>query len=329
MLDADDAGYYHAGLGGKALSALLQRGYPRLQVGEKLAVIRDLGALAASADLPAGEVLGHVPELLTDPSPEVLEATLALVTRIRDVDVPAALRPNLARYVQKTFGERARAVGWTAKAGEDDRVRMLRPTLMPVVSDRGDDRALLAEARSLADRWLGDPAAVPPDLVDSVLSVAASRGDRALFDRLVALVRSTKDEAVKRRAVRALASFRDPALVRASLALFLGDDLDPRLGVDLLFQDEHAVAVVFEFLQKNFDAVVARTPNDLRATLPALAEPFCDGARRAEVEAFFKDRVAKLTGAPRALSRALERIALCEAQAKAAEPSLAAFLGRM
>jgi hypothetical protein len=37
---------------------------------------------------------------------------------VRDNLVPNELLPNYRRFIDKTFGQRARQLGWTAKAGE-------------------------------------------------------------------------------------------------------------------------------------------------------------------------------------------------------------------
>ena len=325
MLDAENAGYYHAGYTGAALDGLLRAGGKQLTLAERLSVIRDLGALVASGDLPVAEALGRVPQMLEDGHPEVLQAALGLAL-LREQLVPEALRPSYARFLRKTFGARARAVGWRPRAGEDDHLRLLRPYLVPMVADRGEDEALIAEAQSLALRWLDDPGAVSPDVADAVLWVAATHGDRKLFDRLHAEARKAKDDRRLHRLLHGMASFRDPAIVRDALAILLTDELDARVGVDLLFQqDPRMQDVVFDFTRASFDVLAARVPGELRADLPFVGEPFCDEAHRSQVERFFKDRVAQLTGGPRNLAKTLERITLCSSLRRAQEASLTAF----
>ena len=326
MLDAGNAGYYHAGYTGAALGALLKGGGKQLTVAERLSVIRDLGALVSSGDLLVADAFGRIPEMLEDPDPEILQAALGLVLLMKDRMIPETLRPSFARFVEKTFGTRAHAVGWVPRAGEDAHLRVLRPQLLPLVANTGEDATLIAEARALVQRWLDDPGAVSPEIADSAMWVAAMHGDRALFDRLRAEARKAKDDRRLRCLVHGMATFRDPAIVRDALAILLTDELDPRIALELLFQDERMQEVVFDFTRKNFDALAARVPGELRGDLPYVGEPFCDEGRRAEVDSFFKDRVAKLTGGPRNLAKALERITLCSALRRAQEASLASFL---
>jgi alanyl aminopeptidase len=327
MLDAESAGYYHAGYTGAALGGLLHGGGKQLTLAERLSVIRDLGALVTSGDLPVGDALARIPQILEDDHPEVLQATLGLAL-LRERLIPEAARPSYARFIEKTFGARARSVGWVPRAGEDDHLRLLRPYLVPMVADRGEDAPLLAEAGALAQRWLDDPKALAPDVADAVVWVAATHGDRKLFDRLRAESRKAKDDRRVRRLLHGMSSFRDPGIVRDSLGILLTDELDPRVGVELLWQDERMQELVFDFTQKSFDALLQRFPGELRGELPYVGEPFCDDAHRRDVEGFFKDRVAQLTGGPRNLAKTLERITLCSALRKTQEASLEAFLKR-
>ena len=53
-----------------------------------------------------------------------------------------------------------------------------------------------------------------------------------------------------------------------------------------------------------------------------------DAAGRADLEAFFRERIGRLTGGPRNLTQTLETISLCSALREAQAPSLATFLQR-
>ena len=328
MLNAGDAGYYHAGYTGPMLKALFQRGWGKLTPAEKSSVIRDMSALVASGDLPIADALERVPDLAKDASPDELDAALSVLALVPPSMLDAALAPRFGRFVQRALGARARAIGWTPKRGEDEGVTLLRPHLLRAIVDRGADEALAKEASALAARWLDDPASLPPDLVDGVLGAASGRGDHRLFERLRALAKQTKDERRRKHAIRAMRAFRDPAVVRDALETFLDEAIDPRVSIDLLFQDARAQDVSLEFLRRRYDAVVARVPGEIRADLPWMVAGLCDGARRAEVEALFKDRVRGLTGGPRNLAKALERIALCVTQRAAHDASLRELLKR-
>jgi len=258
-----------------------------------------------------------------------VRGALDLVNVLSDAMLPATVRAKYARFIDKTFGARAKAVGWQAKKGEDDQIRLLRPVLLSLVADRGEDAALAQEATKLAQKWLDDPASIDADSVDGVLTVAAQHGDRKLFDRMREEAKKTKDGNRRRHLLVGMGSFRDPAIVRAALEIILTGEHDPRDSSELLFQDPRMHGVVFAFVKEHFDALLQRLPAEMIGDLPWVAEPFCDEAQRAEAESFFKPRLDKLPGGPRNLAKALERVHLCSTLKSAQEKSLSAFLAKV
>jgi len=62
--------------------------------------------------------------------------------------------------------------------------------------------------------------------------------------------------------------------------------------------------------------------------LISLGRGFCDAGHRAELEAFFKERLATLPGGPLQLKQMLEWITQCENDKPLQQPSISAFLSR-
>ncbi|HEU4533440.1 MAG TPA: ERAP1-like C-terminal domain-containing protein, partial [Polyangiaceae bacterium] len=171
------------------------------------------------------------------------------------------------------------------------------------------------------------PRAVEADLVDAVLDVAAAHGDRKLFERMRDEAKKTPDARRRGKILGALASFRDPAIARDAYALVLSPDFDVRESIAVLYYATiYNEVAQWDFMKENFDALLARLPNESRTALAGVGSRFCDEARRDEYAAFFKDRAARITGGPRQVAQALEGISLCIARRKAHEPSLTAFL---
>jgi alanyl aminopeptidase len=324
--NAGSFGYYHVGYRPSDLDALLRHGTKTLTLAERLGMLSDLGALVKSGDLPVGEVLSRLPLFASDESPHVRRAAASLLVGLPLHVVPDALRPSFARYVGATFGKEARALGLVRRSGESEELGTLRAVVVGLVGGLGEDRALVDEARALSLRWLDDPRVIDADAIDTVLPIAAARGDRALFDRFHAELSATKDDTRRAHLLGAMASFRDPSVVRASLALFLSGELDPREAVILLEQDSRMNEVVFGFVRDNFDRIVEKMPADTAMMLPGVVSRFCDEAHRREVLAFFAGKIERISGGPRALSQAVEEIALCSALRSAQEESLRSFL---
>src|SRR5262249_24099085 len=142
---------------------------------------------------------------------------------------------NYRRLIAKLYGARAHQLGWQPKEGEDDDTRLLRSQLVSTVAEDAEDKALLAEARKLAEAWLSDRKAIAPDMVSSVLGAAAYAGDRALWEKLHAAAKVEKDRRERGRLLSAMSGFRDPSIVQENFKIALSDEFDPRESLTLIY----------------------------------------------------------------------------------------------
>jgi alanyl aminopeptidase len=211
----------------------------------------------------------------------------------------------------------------------------LREVALPFAADIGEDSALAREARELAQRWLTDRRAVPPQVRQIVLATAArtARADAAqLFDSLLVVAKATKDQNERDQVLAALAQFRDPALVRRALDAALDPALHPRDGSTILLGalvHARSRAAALAWLGQNIAALAARLPREQQAYWPLWASGVCTTAERASVVAIFAPRAAAVDGGVRAYRQALERIDLCLAMRAAQEAPLNAFLAKL
>jgi alanyl aminopeptidase len=316
-------GYYRVRYQGDLLARLVQGGAPHLSPAEKISTL---------ADLPRLEALKLAPVFARDPSPLVTARTVDLARGLR---VPEELRPNFGRFVRRTFLERAVALGWTPKAGEDEATTELRFSLVALVAKEAGESSLVDEARRLAHRWLADRTAIHPRMVWRVLATAAAFGDQELFDGVREVAKTPKDDREQSAALRALGSFRDPELARRALSLVLGKGSD---AWNTLFRlqagfstNPAARRLPFEFVKQHYaellPAIGCQDENCQRAIyLPYMAQALCSEEDLAEVEGFFKARVAKAPGGTRYLNATLEGIRRCSEARKNPQPEVAEFL---
>jgi alanyl aminopeptidase len=333
-LQANDeaAGYYRVAYQGDLLDGLLKDGGRQLGIPERVALLQDLTALVRSGDVAADRALAVVPRMLQDPNRHLVSATSALLFGVARTNVvPEAARPKLARFVRESYGERARALGFRARPGEDEDTRLLRASLVGRVATAGEDKALGAEAVELARRWLGDPKAIEPDMLEVVLTAAGQHGDRSLFEGYREAAKNEKDRLRRQRMLGLLGSFRDPEIVKDALRIPLDPAFEPREANGVFFSalaEPRTSELAWGFFKQNYDALVARTPAEAQASLVFAASGFCDARAKADVEAFFKPRVAEVVGGPRNLARVLETIDLCIAFKEAQQANVVKFLER-
>jgi alanyl aminopeptidase len=140
------------------------------------------------------------------------------------------------------------------------------------------------------------------------------------------------DDAVFRgRALGSLGAGGHPGASRELLQLALSAQLHDNEIYDILdpqLRDEATRDAAWDWLRRNFDALLARIPDWRKGRLAGAGAYFCDPAHRAEVEAFFRPKTAQLSGAPRALANALESIDLCMAKKAFHEPGLKRLLAQ-
>jgi alanyl aminopeptidase len=330
--NAGERGYYAVAYEGDLLERLLASGAPQLNLPERVGVLQDLATLARAGQVSWANALAIVPEFAGDGNPHLVSAAVRIASGVHDRLVPDDRRINYERFIRRFFGQRARQLGWNPKPGEDEEINLLRPGLLRFVARAGRDPELLSEARRLALAWLEDPKAIGPDTRGAVLAVAAEEGgDRPLFERYLAKARSLSDRQDRNRLLWALGRFHDPALEKEALQILLTDEFDIRESLAILWSAlGHRLTRerAWQYFKANFDALVSRMPEEMRATLPTVGRDFCDAAHRADVEAFFQERIRKLEGAQRPLAETLEAIDQCAALKADQQAAVAEFLSK-
>ncbi|MBZ4423256.1 M1 family metallopeptidase [Myxococcus sp. RHSTA-1-4] len=333
--NAEGAGYFRMQLAGEAAAKLTKSGLERLSRAERVSLIGDVRALAMAGAMPASEALVLAARTANDKDRIVVEASLDLLELVSMRLLPEEKQADRARFLRETYGPRARQLGFTPRKGEDEDTRLLRPRLVWLAGREGADPKLVGEARTLADRWLKDKRAVAPEMVDTVLAVAAAQGDAAFQQKLLTAVRAEKERKTRQQLIGALASFTDPVLVKQNLALMLDKDVDPRETLWMPFAASRNVrtqAVAFDFVTENYDRLVgspdARLPEEVAGSMAFVGGGFCGADRRQQVADFFTERNARAPGGPRMLAQALELVDQCTALKAAQGESIGAFLGQ-
>jgi alanyl aminopeptidase len=292
-----------------------------------VADIGDLEALTRSGALGLDEALARLQKHAAQRNRDIAQSLIWALGDLRPL-VADDLRPNWERFLGRLFGAQAKALGLAARPQDSDDTLRLRPTLLEFLAADGNDAALQAQATNLAQRWLADRNALDGTMVDTVLQAAARRGDRGLYERLLAAIPAA-NRRERRSLYVALGSFGDPALARSALALMLDPAHDYREAAAIAWtvsSTPQGGPLVFAFVKENFDALVARAPRDAAASFPRWAGGYCSEAGRAEVDNFFRDRAPRYPGGPRTLAQTLERITLCAAFKERQQANLSAFL---
>jgi hypothetical protein len=316
------------------LSALLSHSN-ELSAAERRSLLGDLEFLSEAGAVKTSEMLDALPVFSKDPERQIVDEAIYAAGMIKPL-VTDGLQPNYAKLISFLFGTRAQALGWNARPGDDPETKLLRTSIVPFVASEGQDLLLARQAQVLSDRWLKDRTGVDPDMLDGVLSVAATFGDRSFFDSLSSELTRTSDERERQSILRALGSFREPKLAEASLHLVLDPKIDICESQPLLYtvtfsgRYRETGRLPFAFVQKNFAELVRRLPQggpgDSGASLVFVGRYFCDDQSRKEFVNFFEERVRQFNGGQQNFSQVVETIRTCEAHKAAQAADVNAYL---
>ena len=324
----DVVGYYRVRLA----DALLERALATtggLTTRERVGLVLDLAALAEAGVVELARALAPLPALARESTRTVVEASFGLASLVDGEHTPEALRPARAAWLRELYGARARKLGLLPRAGEHDDDRLLRPELVALVGDEGEDPVLIAEAQRLAGRWIAKPEGLPADRQAQVLALAAAHGDATLFEAVLARAIAEPDRARRERLIAVLGSFRAPALVARALAEVLADRLPARESLDILWGvlgDRRTRDAGWAFVEAHLDQLVARLPKGHESLLVGIAGAFCDPEHRARAKVLLERRAQGWLNGPRAFAQTLEAVDLCIASRPKLTPQIEAFL---
>jgi cytosol alanyl aminopeptidase len=296
--NADGVGYYRVRLTRAALDKLAGRALGKLTERERLGFVGDAWASVWSGHLPLAAYFELLRGYKNETSHLVLDRILETLIESEKAVVSDASRPAFARMVRDLFADSARRFGWTAKRGEPEEAKLARSELLFAMGILGQDVATREEGTRVANAWLANPNQVQPELAGLALALAVQRGDAALFERLLVVLKSAPTAEVRRLARRGLTAFDVPALVERALDLTLDGTLKTQdLGDVLLafMRRKTTVDQVFTWAEKHFDEI---TRASTMAPLVLARTPLfiCDTERLQRVEAFLGPRLAKLGG---------------------------------
>jgi cytosol alanyl aminopeptidase len=332
VANAHKIGYYEVHYDSESVGKLLDHSRD-LTLAEEVGVLGDLHTLASTGRMPWDQILSVVPKLKNDTRPEITRAGLQLA-RVPQPYLDSNLIPNYASYVEDTFGERARQLGWTDKTGDTPDQRLLRPELVGFVARWGRDPQLIAEAKRLANAWLENHKVLTPDVAGSVLAVAAQNGDSAFYEEVVSAAKAEQDPYFKPMLIGTLGDFSDPALLNRSLAMAFDGTFDMRLSMRMLFRitsTPSSAGLASQYVTKHYDEAKAELPravsSDYASYLPRIAAAsVCSDSAEGQVKGFFEPRMKDVIGGQRNLANALEQIYLCAAAKPAVRQQISEFL---
>jgi aminopeptidase N/puromycin-sensitive aminopeptidase len=175
---------------------------------------------------------------------------------------------------------------------------------------------------------LNGGASLDPILATTLVNVAASHGDSALFDRLAAAARKAGSPEEHYRYLYALTNFEDPALIQRALEYTLSPELrsqDTSLYLSTFFGNSATRDRAWTFTKQRWTELEAKVSISLGdVSLVSSLANFCSAEARDDIAGFFKGH--QLPAAGRTLQQTIERINNCIDTRQRQQESLAKWL---
>jgi len=350
---AEGVGYFVWSESPEAIGALVDASGEHLSPLERGALLADLALLRDNGEVKGGDLLRLLLKFEGETEPSVVERLLAHL-RFLDEIVPEEAEEEAGEGEEAAEDEKAGEaedegeepvdpeaayvgalarpaldhIGLQPSPDEPPTVTELRPKLLFVLGDMGEDEEVLAWADTAAASFLEDPGSVPASLARVALFLHAEKADTAFQDKLIALWRESADPQLKDLCLNAIGRVKTPEGREKALAFALSEEVgfaDTVTIVMSAFHDEEDKDAGLEWAMAHNDEITSRLPP---FWVPFLVEfgDGCSEARFQKAKAFYGDPARAVTGTQQHVTQVGEEVAACVAQKKLHGPSVVAFL---
>jgi len=327
--NVDESGYYRWLVAPEMLKLLATPSQNRLNLRERVGFLNNLSALLDAGDMDGGDYLETLNLFAGDTAPEVLEALLYALAKVKTDFIDAALEEPFAAYLRWTLRPALQRLGMERVAGENENVGEIRASLMEWLGNEGKDGEMKDYAKSLVGACLKDPSAVDPALVGMVLRVSARHGDESFYQKCREKFETARTPEERWDYLQALGSFRALKIVDLVLQYVLEGPLQPNEIGLLLYSSAsyHRLSdYVFDWMTVHYNTLVAKMSfSDAYYFLPRLAGG-CSTERLKKAQLFFSDPGRRSPEAEMELRKVADKVLRCAEIRERVGPTVAAYL---
>jgi len=314
MPNGGGKGYYIWSAPGGMIETLAEHSQHDLSPAERVSFLGNLNALLDAGEVRGDSYLRSLAHFGADPEPQVVSGVVSTLNRVRLAFVPDSMAGVFAPYARRTLSPALERFGRERRPGEDEAIGAMRGELLGALARLGQDEAVAAFAREAAARYLADPASVDPGIVDAVLTLAARKGDAAMFADLQNRYEGATVPLLRRRWLTTLGAFEDPALEAKALEFMLSDAVPATEGMQMLRgfggKGEAAGERLFGWMRTNYPRIAARVPPPFLRFMPMMGSG-CSKERLKATQAFFSDPARAVPGVEQTLERVADTVNGC------------------
>ena len=325
-LNVDGAGYYRVQYDPRSWD-LLVTSLGDLSVEDRVNLACDAWALVQADRTPLSLYLGLIEKLpgLTELAER--EQIINAFDYINRLLVGHPDREKFQRYARSILRPTFDALGWDPKPGEPTKATNLRASLI-IALGYLNDPGIIAGCRERFQKYVTEPASLPPDLRRAIFSVVGRYADETTWNNLHTLGFKTTSIEEKQNYYDALAHAVDPKLVNKTLQIALTDELPTSRAIFLVgkvarYSDHPDIA--WQFAKTNMKALLAKADAlAINSYAPSLFTFFSDPAHIEELKAYAKANLP--ASSAKEVAKAVEEIEFRSAFKGRLAPQLAGWV---
>jgi puromycin-sensitive aminopeptidase len=320
-------GFYRVRYDAELLGHLVAR-LPALAAIERYNLVNDAWAVTLAGLMPLTDYLDLTARFRGERDKNVwtiLIGSLAMLNRL----VTPEMRPGLEALVRDRVGPAFTALGWDARAGEDELARQLRGDLLRALGTLGNDRSVQAQAAERYGEHAHGKATVDPNVLPALIAVLAAAGDPARYTEFVERFRAATTPQEEQRYLYALTGFPQPELLAQTLERTINGEIrtqDAPFVVRSMLLSVQAREQTWQFVMSHWDTMDRLYPKHGMRRMAEGVTGLMTPELEAGVHRFFKDRQVDFGG--KVLEQYLEQLRLAVALRERETGALAAYLAR-
>ena len=259
---------------------------------EKIALLGNSEALLNAGESSLDDYMFVLNTLVYDPHPLVFLPTLEKLITIGREFVDATSRDAFSRFMDQALAERFRQVGADSRPDDSESVTQMRPRLLRALGEFGSDEEVFKSAARLTDEYLADSTSVPAGLALEAMRVTAMNDDGSKYEQYREACLESTDETQKSSILSAV-YFDNPDVVRQHLDFSISPAVpagDAAKGIRFFGFVLENQSILFDWLDENLDAFVAKLPAFYQPMLPEVLDTPCDAANLQLFTNFFGPR---------------------------------------
>jgi aminopeptidase N len=277
---------------------LLLKALPKLGVEDRVNLMSDAWALVQAGRAPVSLYFGLIEKLPASTDLAEREQIINVLDFVNGLLVGSSERKRFQGYARSLLRPTFETLGWEPKANEPPNVGRLRASLISALGHLNDPE-IIAGCRERFEKYLANPASLPPDLRAPVLAVVGRYADEKTWHKLHELGLKTTSIEDKQNHYNALACAGDPELVKKTLAIALTDELPTSRAIFLVSRvarDSGHPDIAWEFAKANMKALLAKVDAaGANRYAPSLFTFFSDKSRADELRNYAKKNLAQAT----------------------------------